>query len=97
MSERSREELAQILEDAAPSVYGYALRDDMAAAAAEIRRLSARCAALEQAQALVNTQAEDEGLWFVAVTISEGYLQQELRRLHAAIEGALSTPSEEPR
>lgn len=40
-------------------------------------------AALELAQ----RQATDEGLWFAATTASEAYLQQELRRLHAAIEG----------
>ena len=37
---------------------------------------------------IVSAQADDEGLWFVAVTASEAYLQQELRRLHAAIETA---------
>ena len=36
---------------------------------------------------LVAAQAEDEGLWFVAETAAEAYLQQELRRLHAMIEG----------
>jgi len=35
---------------------------------------------------LVNEQAEDEGLWFIARTAPEAYLQQELRRLHAAVE-----------
>jgi len=35
---------------------------------------------------LVDEQAGDDGLWFVAQTASEAYLQQELRRLHAAIE-----------
>ncbi len=35
---------------------------------------------------LVDEQAKDEGLWFKAVTAPEGYLQQELRRLHMAIE-----------
>jgi hypothetical protein len=35
---------------------------------------------------VVNEQAEDEGLWFVAQTMPEAYLQQELRRLHAAVE-----------
>ena len=39
------------------------------------------------AQQVVSEQAEDEGLWFVAVTASEAYLQQALRRLHAAVEG----------
>jgi hypothetical protein len=51
-------------------------------------------AALESAPApqpaealrLVRTQAEDEGLWFDAQTAPEAYLQQELRRLHAAVE-----------
>lgn len=36
----------------------------------------------------VDRQAEDEGLWFEAQTAAEGYLQQELRRLHALIEDA---------
>jgi len=36
---------------------------------------------------LVNQQAEDEGLWFDATTAPEAYLQQELRKLHVAIEG----------
>lgn len=31
--------------------------------------------------------AEDDGLWFQAETCAEAYLQQELRRLCAAIEG----------
>jgi len=39
---------------------------------------------------LVETQAEDEGLWSVPAEgtqrIAEAYLQQELRKLHAAIE-----------
>ncbi len=38
------------------------------------------------AKRIVAEQAEDEGLWFVAQTASEAYLQQELRRLHAAVE-----------
>ena len=35
---------------------------------------------------LVNKQAEDDGLWFIATTAPESYLQQELRRLHALVE-----------
>lgn len=35
----------------------------------------------------VSEQAEDEGLWFEAKTAPEAYLQQELRKLHAIIEG----------
>lgn len=37
-------------------------------------------------QALVDEQAKDDGLWFEALTAPEAYLQQELRRLHKAIE-----------
>lgn len=37
-------------------------------------------------QDIVNEQAEDEGLWFQAKYTTEAYLQQELRRLHVAIE-----------
>lgn len=36
---------------------------------------------------LVEKQAEDHSLWFVAATITEDILQQALRRLHAAVEG----------
>jgi len=36
---------------------------------------------------LVQKQAEDEGLWFISESITESYLQQELRRLHKIIEG----------
>lgn len=36
---------------------------------------------------VVNEQANDEGLWFLTPTASEAYLQQALRRLHAAVEG----------
>ena len=35
---------------------------------------------------LVNKQAEDEGLWMRSLSIEEAYLQQELRKLHKAVE-----------
>ena len=35
---------------------------------------------------LVTTQAEDEGLWFDADHITEAYLQEALRKIHAQIE-----------
>ncbi len=35
---------------------------------------------------LVNAQSEDDGLWFQAKTAPENYLQQELRKLHSAVE-----------
>src|SRR4051812_5380359 len=47
---------------------------------------------LAEVEAIVNEQAEDAGLWFVPANAAEAYLQQELRRLHAAIEG--KTPEE---
>jgi hypothetical protein len=43
--------------------------------------------ALAAARAIAAEQAEDEGLWFLAATASEAYLQQELRRLTRAVEG----------
>ena len=45
---------------------------------------------LSQIELRMSCQAEDEGLWFVAVTAAEAYLQQELRRLHEIIEGKTS-------
>lgn len=44
--------------------------------------------ALKDIRSLVDRQAEDEGLWFEAESVAEAYLQQELRRLHAAVESA---------
>ena len=59
-------------------------------ASTRIQEAIARIEALEAADSLikhlVNEQAEDEGLWFVAETAAEAYLQQELRRLHRLIE-----------
>lgn len=40
-------------------------------------------------KACVAEQAEDDGLWFIAQTAPEAYLQQELRRLHSLIENHL--------
>jgi hypothetical protein len=57
-------------------------------------QLSARDATLgeqdwiNQLGAVVDAQAEDDGLWFLAQTAPEAYLQQELRKLHAMVEQA---------
>ena len=40
----------------------------------------------DRLRGLVDAQANDDGLWFVARTAPEAYLQQALRRLHAAVE-----------
>ena len=52
---------------------------------ADNARLRARLATIQK---MVNEQAEDQGLWFLSLRAPEAYLQQELRRLHAVIEGA---------
>ena len=46
-------------------------------------------------RALVDQQAEDDGLWFNAKTAPEAHLQQALRALHAAIEASPSPSSVE--
>ena len=46
---------------------------------------------LEALRKTVDEQAKDEGLWFIAKTAPEAYLQQALRRLHEIIEGKTST------
>jgi hypothetical protein len=43
--------------------------------------------AVKEQREIVAKQSEDDGLWFSAQRAPEAYLQQELRRLHAAIEG----------
>ena len=45
---------------------------------------------------LISEQAEDDALWFEAEHIAEAYFQQELRRLHAAVESALASPPAPP-
>lgn len=35
---------------------------------------------------LINEQADDECLWFIAETAAEDYLQRALRNLHSAVE-----------
>lgn len=56
----------------------------------EIHKAQARVKELEETiqvqLMLVHKQAEDDGLWFIARTAPEAYLQQELRKLHGAIE-----------
>jgi hypothetical protein len=46
----------------------------------------------DELQEIVDEQAEDEGLWCQAANIVEAYLQQELRRLHTAIENRAPVP-----
>ena len=44
---------------------------------------------IQKILSLIDTQAEDDGLWFVAKTAPEAYLQQELRRLTRTVEDVL--------
>jgi len=87
---------AILSEEAFEDWIGY-LCADAEASATELDRLMVHDAALrarvavlteerDALRTLVEAQAEDEGVWFVAETAAEAYLQQELRRLHAAIE-----------
>lgn len=52
----------------------------------EYRAIESTTMRLATIQDLVDEQAKDAGLWFVAQTAPEAYLQQELRRLHTVIE-----------
>ena len=62
------------------------LPDQRARRLAAMAALRAALAQPSISQQVVDEQAEDEGLWFRAETAAEAYLQQELRRLHAAVE-----------
>lgn len=48
----------------------------------------------EEILKVVNEQAEDDGLWFDPVTITEDYLMRALRRLHRVIEDNADTGGE---
>ena len=52
--------------------------------------MSALTERIESLRAAVNAQAEDEGLWFIAESATEEYLQQELRALHASAEALIA-------
>ena len=45
---------------------------------------------LAEIRSLVDSQAEDKGLWFDAETAPEAYLQLHLRRLHVLIESHIT-------
>lgn len=52
----------------------------------DLRMCECKPLQVDPIRALVDEQAEDGGLWFVAETITEDYLQRALRKLHAVIE-----------
>jgi hypothetical protein len=47
---------------------------------------------LKKALALVDEQANDGGLWFIAEYASEAYLQDALRKLHTILEEERGLP-----
>ena len=57
-----------------------------------IAKLEAANAAIQK---FIDAQAEDEGLWFEAETISEAYVQRGLRGCHAYIEQVLQEVDDE--
>jgi hypothetical protein len=63
---------------------GKKIADALPALLDEIERLRE---AQQKIKSISLRMAEDEGLWFRAQTAAEAYLQQELRKLCAAIEG----------
>ena len=81
-------EIVRALEDIRGVVYVCGLGGICDRLSALITRLKAEPWVLaEEALAVVNEQANDEALWFFNNrTASEAYLQQSLRRLHAAVE-----------
>ena len=86
LSERMNAEIKELILRGLPVTQSQALdwRDEVAALEAK----------LETMKQTVDEQAEDEGLWFVAATAPEAYLQQELRQLHAVIEAATQEEKE---
>jgi hypothetical protein len=64
------------------------VQPDYPALAAEVRAMVGAQGGAASVLALVHAQAEDEGLWFVAATAPEAYLQQALRAVHAAVESS---------
>ena len=84
--ERLEKECAELraeVERLRKAIYPNGLWEKFAEAQKEIERLSE---GLGKVRKLVDAQAEDEGLWFMAKYASEAYLQQELRKLHSAVE-----------
>ena len=62
--------------------------------AAHLKRIAELEAEQLYRQKFVDLQAEDEGLWFIAETATEAYLQRALRGCHQMIEQALGEEHE---
>lgn len=75
---------------------GVKAKYDIAYKAGEAAERERCIRAVEVLEQTVNKQAEDEGLWFMARTCPEAYLQQELRQLHAEAEATIARIKGEP-
>lgn len=87
--ERLRELLAHVQQEMRPVIGAEATLEDAVLALTAQEQVAG---VLSASRRLVNEQAEDEGLWFVAESVTEAYLQNALRKLHAAVESD-ATPS----
>ena len=86
MSTKSIKRLTELLDGKNEHIK--ALEKECAELRAEVASLSE---GLGKVRKLVDAQAEDEGLWFMAKYATEAYLQSELRKLHDAVETFLTT------
>ena len=86
MSERCDDCGTELIDKCA--VCGAPICCPLCCARSEITRLCAEIERMrDQIQSVVDEQAADAGLWFIAATVTEDYLQTALRRLHGVIEG----------
>lgn len=69
--------------------YGFAdiQEDEIDAIIAKLQAADKLC---EVIMKKINSQAEDEALWFITASASEAYLQQKLRKLHRVSEKAIA-------
>ena len=80
--------MAQVTEDFARQMLVHVERGEHAPLTRwEEEQLARAWLCLNDARKLVAQQAEDDGLWFDAVHVTEDYLQRALRSLAAVVEG----------
>jgi hypothetical protein len=81
--------MAQVTEDFARQMLVHAARGEHAPLTRwEEEQLARAWLCLNDARKLAAQQAEDDGLWFDAVHVTEDYLQRALRTLTAVVEGS---------
>lgn len=86
--------MAQVTEDFARQMLVHAARGEHAPLTqCEEEQLARAWLCLNDARKLAAQQAEDIGLWFDAMHVTEDYLQRALRTLTAVVEGATQNPT----